>query len=150
MKASTKPSPKEKSASQQINAIIKEPGDWRGKKLSQLRALIKKADPAVVEEVKWKKPSKPMGVPVWSHDGIICVADTLTLAPPARAGENAVRLTFPKGAQMKDPKKLFNARLDSNTVRAIHFHEGDTVDDSALKALILDAVGLNTPKERER
>ena len=150
MKASTKPSPKEKSASQQINAIIKEPGDWRGKKLSQLRALIKKADPAVVEEVKWKKPSKPMGVPVWSHDGIICVADTLTLAPPARAGENAVRLTFPKGAQMKDPKKLFNARLDSNTVRAIDFHEGDTVDDSALKALILDAVGLNTPKERER
>jgi len=150
MKASTKPSPKEKSASQQINAIIKEPGDWRGKKLSQLRALIKKADPAVVEEVKWKKPSKPMGVPVWSHDGIICVADTLTLAPPARAGENAVRLTFPKGAQMKDPKKLFNARLDSSTVRAIDFHEGDTVDDSALKALILDAVGLNTPKERER
>jgi len=150
MKASTKPSPKEKSASQQINAIIKEPGDWRGKKLSQLRALIKKADPAVVEEVKWKKPSKPMGVPVWSHDGIICVADTLTLAPPARAGENAVRLTFPKGAQMKDPKKLFNTRLDSKTVRAIDFHEGDTVDDSALKALILDAVGLNTPKERER
>ena len=150
MKASTKPSPKEKSASQQINAIIKEPGDWRGKKLSQLRALIKKADPAVVEEVKWKKPSKPMGVPVWSHDGIICVADTLTLAPPARAGENAVRLTFPKGAQMKDPKKLFNARLDSNTVRAIDFHEGDAVDEAALKALILDAVGLNTPKEHKR
>ena len=82
MKASTKPSPKEKSPSQQIDAIIKEPGDWRGKKLSQLRAVIKKADPAVVEEVKWKKPSKPSGVPVWSHDGIICLADTLTLAPP--------------------------------------------------------------------
>jgi hypothetical protein len=150
MKASTNPSPKGKSPSQQIDAIIKEPGDWRGKKLSQLRALIRKADPAVVEEVKWKKPSKPSGVPVWSHDGIICVADTLTLAPPARAGESAVRLTFPKGARMKDPKKLFNTRLDSKTVRAIDFHEGDTVDEAALKALILDAVRLNTPKERER
>ena len=82
MKASTNPSPKGKSPSQQLDAIIKEPGDWRGRKLSQLRAVIKKADPAVVEEVKWKKPSKPMGVPVWSHDGIICIADTLTLAPP--------------------------------------------------------------------
>jgi hypothetical protein len=143
-------SSQDKSISQQIDAIIKEPGDWRGKKLSQLRALIKKADPAVAEEVKWKKPSKPMGVPVWSHDGIICIGDTLTLAPPARAGENAVRLTFPKGAQMKDPKKLFNTRLESNTVRAIDFHEGDPVDEAALKALILDAVGLNTPKERER
>ncbi len=141
MKASTNLSPKGKSPSQQIDAIIKGPGDWRGKKLSKLRALIKKADPAVVEEVKWKKPSKPMGVPVWSHDGIICIGDTL---------KNAVRLTFPKGAQMKDPKKLLNTRLESNTVRAIDFHEGDTVDDAALKALILDAVGLNTPKERER
>src|SRR5512144_1451641 len=114
MKASRTASPKEKSASQQIDAIIKEPGDWRGKKLSQLRALIKKADPAVVEEVKWKKPSRPSGVPVWSHDGIICVADTL---------KNAVRLTFPKGAQMKDPEELFNTRLDSKTVRAIDFYE---------------------------
>ncbi len=142
MNQSTNPSPKGRSPSQQIDAIIKEPGDWRGKKLSQLRALIKKADPAVVEEVKWKKTSKPMGVPVWSHNGIICIGDTL---------KNAVRLTFPKGAQMKDPKKLFNTRLESNTVRAIDFHdEGDTVDEAALKALILDAVGLNTPKERER
>ena len=89
MKASPNPSLKEKSSSQQIDAIIKEPGDWRGKKLSQLRAVIKKTDPAVVEEVKWKKPSKPSGVPVWSHNGILCVADTL---------KNAVRLTFPKGA----------------------------------------------------
>jgi hypothetical protein len=134
-------SPNDKSASQQIDAIIKEPGDWRGKKLAQLRTVIKKADPAVVEEVKWKKPSKPMGVPVWSHDGIVCIGDTL---------KNAVRLTFPKGAQMKDPKKLFNTRLDSKTVRAIDFHEGDTVDEAALKALILEAVGLNTSKERER
>jgi hypothetical protein len=99
--------------------------------------LIKKADPAVVEEVKWKKPSNPMGVPVWSHDGIICIADTL---------KNAVRLTFPKGAQMKDPKKLFNTRLDSKTVRAIDFHEGNTADEAALKSLILDAVRLNTSK----
>jgi len=128
MKADTNPSPKEKSASQEIDAIIKESGDWRGRKLSQLRALIKKADSAVVEEVKWKKPSKPSGVPVWSHDGIICVADTL---------KNAVRLTFPKGAQMKDPKKLFSTRLDSKTVRAIDFHEGDPIDESALKALTL-------------
>ncbi len=128
---------KEKSPSQQIDAIIKEPGDWRGKKLSQLRVLIKKADPAVVEEVKWKKPSKPSGVPVWSHDGIICVADTL---------KNAVRLTFPKGAQVKDPKKLFNTRLDSNTVRAIDFFEGEKVDETALKALIREAVRLNISK----
>ncbi len=141
MKASTSPSPKEKSASQQIDAILKEPGDWRGKKLSQLRALIKKADPAMVEEVKWKKPSRPSGVPVWSHDGIVCVADTL---------KNAVRLTFPKGAQVKDPKKIFNTRLDSKTVRAIDFHEGEAVDEAALKALILDAVRFNTSKEREQ
>ena len=141
MKASTKPSLKEKSAAQQIDDIIKEPGDWRGKKLSQLRAVIRKADSAVVEEVKWKKPSKPSGVPVWSHDGIICVADTL---------KNAVRLTFPQGAQLKDPKKLFNTRLDSKTVRAIDFYEDGTVDEAALKALIRDAVRLNASKERER
>ena len=137
MKAHQNPSPKEKSPSQQIDAIISEAGDWRGTKLSQLRTVIKQADPVVVEEVKWKKPSKPEGVPVWSHNGILCVADTL---------KNAVRLNFPKGAQMKDPKKLFNTRLESNTVRAIDFHEGDTVDEAALEALILEAVGLNTRK----
>ncbi len=141
MKASTDPSPKEKSPAQQIDAIIKASVDWQGRKLLQLRASIKKADPAVVEEVKWKKPSRPSGVPVWSHDGIICVADTL---------KNAVRLTFPKGAQMKDPKKLFNTRLDSKTVRAIDFFEDDKINDAALKALILDAVRLNTSKERKR
>lgn len=137
MKAGTDPSQKEKSPSQQIDDIIKVPGDWRGKKLSQLRALIKEADPALVEEVKWKKPSKPMGVPVWSHDGIICIADTL---------KNAVRLTFPKGARTKDPRRLFNTRLDSNTVRAIDFHEGDIVDEATLKELILDAVVVNKKK----
>src|SRR5215469_13788334 len=137
MKANQNPSQQGKSASQQIDAIIQESGDWRGKKLAQLRAFIKQADPDVVEEVKWKKPSKPEGVPVWSHDGILCIADTL---------KNAVRLTFPKGAQIKDPKKLFNTRLDSNTVRAIDFYEGDTVDKAALEALILEAVGLNARK----
>ena len=127
----------DKSAAQQINAIIKKYDDWRGEMLSRLRALIKQADPALVEEVKWKKPSRPEGVPVWSHDGILCFCDTL---------KNAVRLTFPKGAQMKDPQKLFNTRLDSKTVRAIDFHEGDTINEAALKALMLEAVGLNKSK----
>jgi len=125
----------DKSASQQIDDIIEMHGDWRGKTLARLRTLILEADPAVIEEVKWKKPSRPEGVPVWSHDGTICVADTL---------KNAVRLTFPKGAQMQDPKKLFNTRLDSKAVRAIDFREGDTVDEAALQALILEAVELNT------
>jgi hypothetical protein len=141
MKPSASLPQKDKSPSQQIDAIIKKPGDWRGKTLSQLRALIKKADSAVIEEVKWKKPSNPMGVPVWSHDGIVCIGEAL---------KNAVRLTFPKGAQMKDPERLFNTRLESNTVRAIDFHEGDTVDEASLRALILEAVELNTSKARER
>ena len=140
MKTIANSSPKEKPPSQQIDEIIKEPGDWRGRMLARLRAVIRKADADLVEEVKWKKPSKPSGVPVWSHDGILCVADTL---------KNAVRLTFPKGAQIKDPKKLFNTRLDSKTVRAIDFHEDDTVDEGALKALILNAAALNMAKKRE-
>ncbi len=129
---------KNKSASKEIDAIIKKAGSWRGKKLSELRAVIKKADPAVVEEVKWKKPSKPEGVPVWSHDGILCMADTL---------KNAVRLNFIKGAKIKDPKKLFNARLDSSGIRAIDFQEGDSVNKAALKALIVEAVKINTKKK---
>lgn len=129
----------DRSAAQQIDDIISKPGDWRGETLSQLRALIKEADPAVVEDVKWKKPSRPEGVPVWSHDGMICVADTL---------KRAVRLTFPKGAQLQDPQRLFNARLDSNAVRAIDVHEGDAVDAAALRALVLEAVGLNQSKTR--
>ncbi len=141
MKTSLNPSSEEQSASEQIDAIIQEQSDWRGKKLAQLRALIQQADPAVVEEVKWKKPSRPQGVPVWSHGGNICVADIL---------KNAVRLTFPKGTQMEDPHKLFNTRLDSKTVRAIDFHESDPVDEESLKALFLEAVGLNTAKERAR
>lgn len=140
MKATTNPALQAKSASQEIDGIIKQAGDWRGKKLAELRAVITQADPAVVEEVKWKKPSRPEGVPVWSHDGIICVADTL---------KHAVRLTFPKGAAIKDPKKLFNTRLDSKTVRAIDFYQDGTINTSALKALIRDAVKLNARKERK-
>ena len=141
MKASPSLPPEGKSPSGQIDAIIKKSGDWRSKKLSQLRALIKEADSAVIEEVKWKKPSNPMGVPVWSHDGIICIGEAL---------KSVVRLTFPKGAQVKDPKKLFNARLESKTVRAIDFQESDMVDEAAPKALILKAVELNESKARER
>lgn len=129
--------PKEDSITSQIDAIIKQPGGWRGKTLSQLRVLIKAADPGVIEEVKWKKPSKPSGVPVWSHDGIVCVADTL---------KNAVRLTFPKGARIKDPSKLFNTRLDSKTVRAIDFFEGASVNEAGLKALVQEAAKANASK----
>jgi hypothetical protein len=127
----------EMSASQQIDDIIKASVDWRGRKLSQLRVFFLPADPALVEEGKWKKPSRPEGVAVWSHDGNLCIADIL---------KNAVRLTFPKGAQMKDPSKLFNTRLDSKTVRAIDFHEEDEINEAALKALILEAVRLNKSK----
>jgi hypothetical protein len=126
----------EKSASQQIDAILKKSGDWRGEKLSHLREVVRKADPELVEEVKWKKPSRPEGVPVWSHDGIVCIGEML---------KNAVRLTFPKGAQVKDPKKLFNTRLDSKSVRAIDFHEDDIVNVAALTTLIQGAVKLNRP-----
>jgi len=128
-----------KSPSQEIDDIIGNTSDWRGKKLSQLRTIINNADSEVVEEVKWKKPSRPEGVPVWSHGGILCVADTL---------KNAVRLTFPKGAQIKDPKKLFNTRLDSKTVRAVDFHEDDTINAAALKSLIQGAVKINIQKTK--
>jgi hypothetical protein len=141
MKARTKSAAKSKTASQEIAAIIRQFGDWRGKRLSELRALIKEADPAAVEEVKWKMPSKPLGVPVWSHDGILCMGEAL---------KSAVRLTFPHGARIKDPKKLFNARLHSKTVRAIDFYEGDAVNGGALKALLREAARLNTARARER
>lgn len=141
MKTTAKTTTNEKSASEQIDAIINAPGDWRGDKLAELRAVILKADPAVIEEVKWKKPSRPMGVPVWSRDGILCVADTL---------KNAVRLTFPHGAQIVDPKQLFNTRLDSKTVRAIDFHENDAIKATALKAIIKEAAKINAQKAGER
>ena len=121
-------------ASEQIDAIIRMRGDWRGQVLANLRAVINGAVPDVAEEVKWRKPSRPEGVPVWSSQGIVCVADTLKMA---------VRLTFTKGAQIDDPKGLFNARLDSRTMRAIDVHEGGKIDKVGLKAIIRDAVRLN-------
>jgi hypothetical protein len=139
MHANASSSPQDQSASQQIDAIIAMHADWRGETLARLRALILAADPGVVEEVKWKKPSRPEGVPVWSHDGNICVADIL---------KSAVRLTFPKGTQLKDPQQRFNARLDSTGVRAIDFHEGEMIDEEALTALILAAAELNKAKAK--
>lgn len=139
MKATSSSTPIDES--RQIDAKIKALGGWRGARLSQLRALVKKSDPGMIEQVKWKKPSNPMGVPVWSHDGIICIGEAL---------KNAVRLTFPKGALLKDPKHLFNARLDSSSVRAIDFGEVDPVNDAALKALVLEAVRLNAENVRSR
>ena len=120
--------------SQEIDAIISKSGDWRGETLARLRGIVLGAGPAVVEEVKWKKPSRPEGVPVWSLSGIVCIGEML---------KKAVRLTFPKGAQLKDPKKLFNARLDSSSVRAVDFREGEKLPEAALKALIREAVSLN-------
>ncbi len=106
-----------------------------------MRALIKEADPDVVEEVKWRKPTNPMGVPVWEHGGIICTGETY---------KDKVKLTFAKGASLEDPSGLFNSSLDGNARRAIDFHEGDTIDAKAFKALIREAVALNTSKGRER
>jgi hypothetical protein len=108
--------------------------DWRGEMLSRLRALIKQADPEVVEEMKWKKPSQPEGVPVWSHDGMICTGETY---------KAAVKLTFAKGASLEDPSGLFNASLEGNTRRAIDIHEGEAIDEGAFKELIRAAVRLN-------
>lgn len=125
------------SASEQIDAKIEGLGDWRGTMLARLRALIKQADPEVVEECKWKKPSNPFGVPVWSHNGMVCTGETY---------KSAVKLTFAYGAVLADPAKLFNASLEGGTRRAIDFHEGDTVNEKALKALIRAAVALNTSK----
>jgi hypothetical protein len=128
----------DKSPAQEIDGIIKMTNDWRGAKLSKLRTLINEADPDAVEEIKWKKPSKPEGVPVWSHDGIICIGESL---------KNAVRLTFPKGALLKDPNKLFNTRLEGNAVRAIDFHESDSINETSLKVLVLEAVGANKDRK---
>lgn len=127
---------KEKSAAEQIDDIIKMTDDWRGKVLAKLRSIVKAADPSIIENVKYKKPSKPEGVPFWSHDGDICFVDIL---------KNAVRLTLSRGAQMKS-NKLFNTRLDSKVVRAIDFFEGDTIDEVNVKALVAEAVKLNIDK----
>src|SRR5665213_550147 len=123
----------EKSPSQLIDARIKELGDWRGEMLSRLRALVKEADPEVVEEWKWR------GVPVWSHGGLISTGETY---------KSVVKMTFAKGASLEDPSGLFNSSLDGNTRRAIDFHEGETIDGEALTALVRAAVALNESKAK--
>jgi len=121
-----------KSASQLIDARIKELGDWRGRMLSRLRALVKEADPEVVEEWKWS-------IPVWSHDGLICTGEVY---------KNVVKTTFAKGASLKDPSRLFNSSLEGNVRRAIDFREGEKIDEQALKDLVRAAVALNKSKAR--
>jgi hypothetical protein len=118
-----------------IDEKIAEIGGWRGATLTRLRKLIKQADPEVVEELKWKKPSNPSGVPVWSHDGIICTGETY---------KDKVKLTFARGAALDDPSGLFNSSLEGNTRRAIDIREGDSIDEDAFKALVRSAVALNT------
>lgn len=119
-----------KSAAQQIDDIIHNLPDWRGETLSQLRDIINRANPELIEEIKWRKPSKPEGVAVWTYNGNVCMADVL---------KNAVRLTFPKGAQLSDPQKLFNTRLDSKTVRAVDFDKDTPINVAALTAIIVEA-----------
>jgi hypothetical protein len=121
------------SASAVIDARIKELGDWRGKTLAKVRAIVHEADPEIVEEWKWAKPTSP-GTPVWSHGGIVCTGETY---------KNVVKMTFAKGAALQDPSGLFNSSLDGNVRRAIDIHEGDKVDEAALKDLICAAVALN-------
>jgi hypothetical protein len=133
MKQSESHTSTSKSPSQLIDARIKELGDWRGKMLGRLRALVKEADPEVVEEWKWR------GVPVWSHDGIICTGETY---------KSVVKMTFAKGAALQDPSGLFNSSLEGNTRRAIDFHEGEQLNEPALKALIRAAVALNKSKAK--
>ena len=127
------------SPSQLIDARIAKLGDWRGETLARVRGLIKQADPEVVEEVKWRKPSNAMlGVPVWEHDGIICTGETY---------KAVVKLTFANGAALEDPSGLFNSSLEGNVRRAIDIHEGDKIDEKALTALIRAAVALNVSKK---
>ncbi len=125
---------KELTASELIDARIKEFGDWRGRTLSRVRAVIKQADPEVVEEWKWAKATSP-GVPVWSHAGLICTGEVY---------KDKVKMTFAKGASLPDPGRLFNSSLDGNVRRAIDLSEGDAIDEKALKALVRAAVALNT------
>ena len=144
MKKSTTGSKEERggaSGSRDIDARISALADWRGETLARVRALIREADPDVVEGVKWRKPSSPLGVPVWEHDGIICTGETY---------KNNVKLTFARGAALEDPKKLFNSSLEGNLRRAIDIHEGDRIDEKALKALIRAAAALNTAQAAAR
>jgi hypothetical protein len=131
--------PQEESPSQLIDAKIKELDDWRGAMLSRIRGLIKQADPEVVEEWKWRKATNP-GVPVWSDNGMICTGETY---------RNVVKLTFAKGASLKDPSGLFNSSLEGNVRRAIDLHEGDEIDEAAFVALIQAAVSLNQSSSRK-
>jgi len=128
----------EKSASEHITNRIADLDDWRGETLARMRKLIKEADPQVVEEWKWVKATKP-GTPVWSHDGIICTGESY---------KSVVKLTFAKGASLKDPKGLFNSSLDGNVRRAIDIHEGEEIDKSAFKALVREAIALNSSKQK--
>jgi len=128
------------SASDLISKRLAELGDWRGKTLSRMRTLIKKADPDVVEEWKWVKATTP-GTPVWSHDGIICTGESY---------KSVVKLTFAKGASLKDPTHLFNSSLDGNVRRAIDIHEGEDVDEAAFTTLVRQAVALNTSSKSKR
>ncbi|HMF97537.1 MAG TPA: DUF1801 domain-containing protein [Vicinamibacterales bacterium] len=128
------------SASELISKQIAELGDWRGQTLNRMRTLIKESDPDVVEEWKWVKPTKP-GTPVWSHDGIICTGESY---------KSVVKLTFARGASLKDPKRLFNSSLDGNVRRAIDIREGEDVDESAFKALVRQAVALNRSGRTKR
>ena len=125
------------SASELISKRFAELGDWRGATLSRMRKLIKEADPDVVEEIKWVKPSSP-GTPVWSHDGIICTGESY---------KDVVKLTFAKGASLEDPARLFNSSLEGNARRAIDIHEGEEVDESAFKALVRQGVALNSARK---
>src|ERR1051325_11464061 len=131
----------EASPPQRIDARIKDLSDWRAETLARIRMLIKQDDPEEGEEGKWRKPSNPAGVPVWSRAGIICTGETY---------KNVVKLTFAKGASLPDPAGLFNSSLEGNTRRAIDVHEGDTIDEKALQALIRAAVALNTAKKPKR
>jgi len=131
-------STEERGPSHLIDARIAALSDWRGETLARVRKLIREADPEMVEEVKWRKPSSPLGVPVWEHAGIICTGETY---------KDKVKLTFARGAALEDPSRLFNSSLEGNTRRAIDFHEGDKIDERAFKALIRAAVALNISKQ---
>ena len=125
-------------ASNQIDARIAELGDWRGATLGRLRQLIREADAAVVEEIKWRKPSNPAGVPVWSHDGMLCTGETY---------RDKIKLTFARGASLPDPGHLFNSSLEAGTRRAVDIRQGDEIDGTAFKALIKAAVALNVGRK---
>jgi hypothetical protein len=140
-KSGSKEGKGEGSASELMDARIKELNDWRGETLARVRKLIRQADPDVVEEVMWRKPSNPGGVPVWSHAGMICTGETY---------KKAVKMTFAKGATLADPSGLFNSSLDGNTRRAIDIHEGDQIDEKALQALVRAAVALNMSSTAHR